>query len=59
MAEPAEVKAAREKVREREQAIWSNVENAGKELRARPAQQAVTQAERDVTGKKPTEGFGV
>ena len=61
MAEPAEVREARAKVREQERAVWNDVERVGKDLRARSGQQqSMTQAESDATGRpKPKEGFGV
>ncbi|HME26513.1 MAG TPA: hypothetical protein VKI44_35170 [Acetobacteraceae bacterium] len=53
-------RAARESVRVRERAIWTDVERVGRELRAAAApKQAMTQADRDTAEKKPTEGLGV
>jgi hypothetical protein len=49
-------RAAREAVRVRERAIWTDVERVGRELRTTEApKQAMTQADRDMTKVKPTE----
>jgi hypothetical protein len=59
MADAYADRAAREAVRERERAIWTDVERVGRELRAAEApKQVMTQAERDAAAKKPTEGMG-
>jgi hypothetical protein len=53
-------RAAREAVRARERAVWTEVERIGREARAADAakqQQTMTQAERDAAAKKPTEGM--
>jgi len=58
MADTAE-RAARDAVRTRERAIWTDVERVGRELRAAEApKQAMTQADRDTAQKKPTERMG-
>jgi hypothetical protein len=52
-------RAARDAVRTRERAIWTDVERVGRELRATEApKQAMTQADQDSARKKPTEGMG-
>jgi hypothetical protein len=56
MADTAAERAAREAVRARERAVWTDVERLGRELRAAEApKQAMTQAERDAAGTKPRE----
>ena len=56
MADPAEVRAAKELVRSRERAVWTDVERVGRDLRAAEgAKQVMTQAERDAAARKPTE----
>ncbi|HME24275.1 MAG TPA: hypothetical protein VKI44_23585 [Acetobacteraceae bacterium] len=58
-ADAAAAQAAREIIRTRERAIWTDVERVGRELRAAEApKQAMTQADRDAAQKKPTEGVG-
>jgi hypothetical protein len=57
VATPAD-RAAREAIRQRERAIWTDVERIGRELRTAEApKQSMTQAERDSVAKKPTEGM--
>ncbi|MEA3140334.1 MAG: hypothetical protein QOK23_2503 [Gammaproteobacteria bacterium] len=52
-------RAARDAVRLRERAIWTDVERVGRELRATEApKHAMTQADRDAARVKPTEGMG-
>jgi hypothetical protein len=52
-------RAAREAVRMRERAIWTDVERIGRALRAAEAPNRVmTQADRDRAKKKPTETIG-
>lgn len=59
MAETSAERAAKAIVRVRERAIWTDVERVGRELRAADApRQAMTQADRDATKVKPTEGEG-
>lgn len=58
MADTSAERAARETVRMRERAIWTEVEKIGRDLRAKEAPaQTMTQAERDAA-RKPTEGLG-
>jgi hypothetical protein len=53
-------RAAREAVRRRERAVWTDVERVGRELRAADApKQAMTQADRDAAGNKTKEGQSV
>ena len=62
MAEAAELRAAKHRVRERERAIWTEVEKVGRELRAQEAAKLIataTQAEQDARGAKPRERSGV
>lgn len=55
MAETPAERAAKEAVRVRERAIWTDVERVGRDLRAAEAsKQTMTQADRDAA-KKPTE----
>jgi hypothetical protein len=59
MAETPDERAAKEAVRVRERAIWTDVERVGAALRATEApRQAMTQTDQDATKKKPTEGMG-
>jgi hypothetical protein len=58
MAETQAERAAKEAVRVRERAIWTDVERVGAALRAAEApKQAMTQADRDAARVKPTEGM--
>jgi hypothetical protein len=51
-------RAARDAVRTRERAIWTDVERVGRELRAAEApKQAMTQADQDADQRKPAEGL--
>ena len=62
MAQAAEVRAAKHRVRGRERAIWTDVEKVGRDLRAQETAKltvTATQAEQDARGTKPREGFGV
>ncbi len=55
-AERASRAAAREAIRDRERAVWNEVERVGREARAAEAPKTMTQAERDAA-KKPAEGM--
>lgn len=56
MADTAAARAAKEAVRARERAVWTDVERLGRELRAAEApKQAMTQADRDAAKTKPRE----
>jgi hypothetical protein len=56
MADTAADRAAKEAVRARERAVWTDVERLGRELRAAEApKQAMTQADRDAAKRTPKE----
>lgn len=60
-ADTPAVRATREETRQRERAIWTDVERVGRELRAAEKQaekQSMTQADRDATTKRPVQGLG-
>jgi hypothetical protein len=58
MAETPAARAAREAVRMRERAIWTDVERIGRDLRAAEApKKSMTQADRDSLTKPAKEGM--
>ena len=58
-AQPKEIRDAKAKLRERERAVWSDVEKMGRDLRAgASAKQTVTQVEQDVARNRPHQGQG-
>lgn len=60
MRDDPKVRAVKTEVRERERAIWSNVEKLGRELRAAEAPRAVmSQSDADVAKNRPKQGLGV
>jgi type II secretory pathway component PulJ len=59
MSEAADARQVREQTRARERAVWTGVEQVGRDLRqADTAKQVTTQADSDATRKKPKEGMG-
>lgn len=60
MTSEATARLAREETRARERAVWADVERVGRDLRqANTTKQSMTQAETDVTRKRPKEGLGI
>ncbi len=58
MSEAADARQVREQTRARERAVWAGVEQVGRDLRqADTVKQVTTQADSDVTRKKPKEGM--